>query len=154
MSEEYYSASADATLYIGTATALAGETLPADGADTFTEVPLLGTITPPPKEQTAGSFYVLNDNNPRAVGGRAQLKECPGNLVVDHSEAVHNAMSADADIAGARKRNWRLVYPDGHTLSFKGFVYKWVETAFDAGQDATAHRADFTIRVDGAVTES
>jgi hypothetical protein len=151
MPDQYYSASATAKLYIGTSTTTP---LPAPGADTFTEVPLVGTITPPPKEQSAASFYILNDNNPRSVGGRAQEKIVESNLVIDRSEAVHNLISADADVAGGRKRNWRIVYPDGHILNFKGFVTRWIESQLDASQDATPHRADFTIRVDGAVTES
>ena len=154
MSDEYYSASADTKLYIGTATAIAGQTLPADGSDSFTEVPLLGTITPPAKEQSAGSFYVLNDNNPRAVGGRAQEKNVPGNLVLDRSEVIHLNMSADADVAGGRKRNWRIVYPDGAIDKFKGFITQFNKTELDASKEGEPHRVDFNIRVDGAVTEA
>lgn len=151
MSNEYYGASSDAFLRIGTATSTP---LPAPGADTFTEVPLVGTITPPPKEQSASSFYVLNDNNPRSVGGRVQEKVVEGNLVIDRSEATHNSMAADVEVAGGQKRNWQIIYPDGTQLDFVGFVTRWVESPLDASQDATPHRADFTIRVDGAVTQS
>lgn len=152
MPEQYYSGSDDAKLYMGTSTSTP---LPLPGADTFSEVPLTGTITPPPNEISAGSFRILNDNASRSVGGRTQEQVVEGNLVVDHSEAVHTAMRAAAKVAGGQKRNWRIVYPDNHQLDFKGFVTRWVEASFDAEQDPPVpHRADFTIRVDGAVTES
>lgn len=151
MSEAFYSASAGAKLYMGASTA---STLPAPGSDTFTEVPLLGTITPPPKEIGVGGFNILNDTNKRAVGGKKADQVCEGDLVIDWTEAVHVAMAADLDVAGGQKRNWRIVYPDSgnRQLDFVGFLSKWTEEQFDASQDAKEHRAAFAIAVSGAIT--
>lgn len=150
MSEQFYSASAGAKLFMGQSTA---SPLPSDAADTFLEVPLLGLITPPNKEIQTGYFSILNDTNKRSVGGKKADQESPGDLVCDWSEPVHIAMFLDLDVPGGQKRNWRIVYPDSgsRTLKFPGFLSKWTEEAFDAGQDAKEHRAAFSIAVSGAV---
>lgn len=147
----YYGANVNAKLYIGTSTAT---TLPAPGSDTFTEVPLLGSITPPPNELTTAFFNILNDANRRSVGGKLNDRTCDGNVVIDWTEAVHTSMYADSIVAGGRKRNWRIVYPDANNrqLDFVAFISNWAEEAFDAGEDAKEHRANFTLTVDGAVT--
>ncbi len=150
----YYSSNTGAKLYIGTSTSVP---LPAPGSDTFTEVPLLGSVTPPAYEQSTASFRVQNDANPRSVGGTIGEQSVPGNIVCEWSDSpVHTNMKNDAKVAGGRKRNWRIVYPDASTrqLDFVGFISNWAEAAFDAGEDAVEHRADFTITVDGAITET
>ena len=151
MSELFYSASAGARLYIGSATSTP---LPAPGSDAFTEVPLLGTITPPPQEIGVGGFNILNDTNKRSVGGKKADQICEGDLVIDWSEAVHATMRADLDVAGGQKRNWRIVYPDSGSrqLDFVGFLSKWTEESFDSSQDAKEHRSAFAIAVSGAIT--
>jgi hypothetical protein len=151
MSNAYYSASAGAKLYIGTSVAAV---LPAFGSDTFTEVPLTGTISPPKHEISAGFFSVLNDIVKRSVGGKKADQSCDGNLVIDWTEAVHLSMYADMQVAGGQKRNWRIIYPDSgnRQLDFKAFLSKWDEEQFDAGQDAKEHRASFTLTIDGAIT--
>lgn len=151
MSNGYYGTSSGAFLYMGQSTA---NSLPAPGSDTFLEVPLLGTITPPPIEISSAFFNVLNDTNKRSVGGKKADQSCEGDLVIDWTEAVHVAMRADLDVAGGQKRNWRIVYPDqgSRQLDFKGFLSKWNEEAFDSSADAKEHRAAFTITVDGAIT--
>jgi hypothetical protein len=147
----YYGANVNAKLYIGASTATP---LPAPGSDTFTEVPLLGSVTPPANELSAAFFNVQNDGNRRSVGGTLGDRTAPGNIVIDWTETPHTNMYADSIVAGGRKRNWRIVYPDANArqLDFVGFVSSWAEQAFDAGEDAVEHRADFTITVDGAIT--
>jgi hypothetical protein len=151
MSNAYYAANVNAFLYIGTSTATP---LPAPGADSFTVVPLLGSVTPPANELTTAFFSILNDANKRSVGGKLSDRVCEGSVIVDWTEAVHNNMYADSIIAGGRKRNWRIVYPDSNTrqLDFVAFISNWAEEQFDAGEDAKEHRASFTLTVDGAVT--
>lgn len=151
MSNAYYAANVNAFLYIGTSTAT---TLPAPGSDSFTVVPLLGSVTPPTNELTTAFFSILNDASKRSVGGKLGDRIVEGNLVVDWTETVHTNMYADSIIAGGRKRNWRIVYPDSNTrqLDFVAFVSNWSEEAFDAGEDAKEHRASFTLTVDGAIT--
>lgn len=147
----YYGANVNAKLYIGTSTA---STLPAPGSDTFTEVPLLGSISPPPNELTTAFFNILNDANRRSVGGKLNDRTSEGNLVIDWTQAVHNSMYADSIVAGGQKRNWRIVYPDSgaRQLDFVAFLSSWKEQAFDAGEDAKEHRSDFVLTLDGAVT--
>jgi hypothetical protein len=154
----YYGANVNAKLYIGTSTAAS---LPAPGSDTFVEVPLLGSITPPPNELTTAFFNILNDANRRSVGGKLNDRTCEGNVVLDWANAttvggvtVHQAMYNDSIVAGGQKRNWRIVYPDSgnRQLDFVAFLSTFTEEAFDAGEDAKEHRANFTLTVDGAVT--
>ncbi len=151
MSDLYYSAAAGAKLYVGAATSAV---LPAPGSDTFTEVPLLGTIGPPPHEIASAFFSVLNDTTKRSVGGKKADQLLEGDLVIDWSEPVHVAMYADMQVAGGQKRNYRIVYPDSNNrqLDFKAFLSKWTEEPFDASQDAKEHRAAFSLTVDGAIT--
>lgn len=151
MANAFYGANVNAFLYIGTSTATP---LPAPGSDTFTVVPLLGTITPPANEISTGGFNILNDGNKRTIGGKLNDRASDGDLVLDWTETVHNNMYADSVIAGGRKRNWQIVYPDSGTrqLDFVAYVSKWTEDAFDASNDAKEHRASFTLTIDGAIT--
>lgn len=147
----YYGANVNAFLFMGASTT---DPLPAPGADTFTEIPLLGSITPPANEITTAFFNVLNDANRRSVGGKLGDKTCEGSIVFDWASAVHQLMEADSVFAGGRKRNWYILYPDSNTRrdDFKGFISTFTKEAFDAGEDAKEHRGSFTITVDGAVT--
>lgn len=154
----YYGANVNAKLYIGTSTAAS---LPAPGADTLVEVPLLGSITPPGNELSSGFFNILNDANRRSVGGKLNDRTCEGNVVLDWAHAttvsgvtVHQVMYNDSILAGGQKRNYRIIYPDSNNrqLDFVAFISNWSEEAFDAGEDAKEHRATFTLSVDGAVT--
>jgi hypothetical protein len=153
MSDQYYSAAAGARLLMGASTATP---LPAPGSDTFTEVPLLGTIGTPNHEIGSAFFNVLNDTNKRSVGGKKADQLLEGDVVVDWTEPVHTTMYADLQVAGGQKRNWRIVYPDSgaRQLDFKAFLSKWQEEPFDASQDAKEHRAAFTLTLDGAITVS
>src|SRR5688572_16136359 len=119
----YYGTSVDAFLYMGSSTA---NPLPAPASDSFTVVPLLGRITPPPHEITKATFNVLNDNNKRAVGGKKADQIVEGDVVLDWTEAVHQAMYNDMQVAGGQKRNWRIVYPDPNDrqLDFVAFLTK------------------------------
>lgn len=146
----YYPASDQTTLLMGAATS---SPLPAPGADVFTEVGLLRTLQPPPVEQSAGSFRVLNDNNPRSVGGRQVDMEYTGTVAIDRNDAGFQ-MRADAKVAGGRKRNWRVVYPDGSVEDFVGFCRRYAPTQLNADEESAPHEAEFAIRVDGAITES
>jgi hypothetical protein len=154
----YYGANVNAKLYIGTSTA---STLPAPGSDTFVEVPLLGSIKPPSNELTTAFFNVLNDANRRSVGGKLNDRTCEGNVVLDWSNAatvsgttVHQVMYNDSIVAGGQKRNYRIIYPDSNARQedFVAFISTFEIEAFDAGEDAKEHRANFTLTVDGAVT--
>jgi hypothetical protein len=146
----HYTANVNAFLYMGAATT---DPLPAPGSDTFTVVPLLGSVTPPGNEQSTGSFNVLNTTSPYSIGGKVNERTVTGNVVADWTSTVHQAMEADSIVPG-RKRNWYIIYPDANTRrdDFVGFVSSWVKEPFDAGEDAKEHRVNFTITVDGAVT--
>ena len=76
-------------------------------------------------------------------GGQAE--EC------HRDEQVHLDMFEDVNVAGNRKRNWRITYPDGWTLDFVGFMSRWQEEAFDATGDAKEHLASYRISIDGEV---
>lgn len=149
----YYGSNTNAKLYIGASTAT---TLPAPGSDTFTEVPLVGQITPPSNEMSTGFFSILNDAVRRSVGGRLGDRTAECNLVVDWTLTPHQNVNADSKVAGGQKRNWRIIYPDANArqLDFVAFVSSWKEEAFDAGEDAKEHRASFVLTIDGAVTET
>jgi len=151
MSDAYYSANVGAKLFMGASTATP---LPAPGSDSFTEVPLLGSVTPPANELSTGFFNILNDANRRSVGGKLNDRTVPFNVVADWTETVHQNMEADSIVAGGRKRNWYILYPDANARrdDFVGFISQWTKTAFDAGEDAVEHRIDGVITVDGAVT--
>lgn len=154
----YYGANVNAKLYMGASTA---NPLPAPGADTFTEVPLLGSVSPPTNELTTGFFSVLNDANRRSVGGRLGDRTSEGNVVLDWTNAAtvggvscHQAMYNDSIVAGGQKRNWRIVYSDAgaRQLDFVAFISQWSEEPFDSGEDAKEHRANFVLTLDGAIT--
>lgn len=149
MSDEYYSANTGNLLFRGRATS---SPLPAPGADVFDEVPLLGSVTPPVNELSVGRFSVQNDSNRRSVGGKLNDRSVPGNLVCDWSEPIHREMEADS--LAQQKRNWYILYANAGARrdDFVGFISKWEKEAFDAGEDAKEHRANFEITVDGAVT--
>lgn len=149
MSNSYYSASLGAKLFIGTSTATP---LPAVGSDSFTEVPLLGSVKPPVNQLSVGFFNILNDANRRSVGGKLGDRSVPGNVVADWTEVVHQNMEADS--LAQRKRNWYILYPDSGARrdDFVGFVSKWEKSEFNAGDESVEHRVDFEISVDGAVT--
>jgi len=147
----FYNSVVNAKLYIGTSTAVP---LPAYGSDTFTEVPLLSSITPPPNEQAVSFFSILNDANKRSLAGKLGDRLCEGSLVIDWTQSVHTSMYSDSVTAGGVKRNWRIVYPDtgNRQLDFAATLNKWTEEPFDAGEDAKEHRASFSLAVDGAIT--
>lgn len=147
----YYTQNTDALLYIGASTA---DPLPAPGSDTFTEVPLTQVITPPGNEQSVGYFNVTNDSVKRSVGGKLSEQTVEGNLVIDWTQTPIQNMYADSLVAGGRKRNWRIKYPDANDrqLDFVAFVSLWREEAFDATGDAKEHVAAYRLSVDGSVT--
>jgi hypothetical protein len=147
----FYAANVDAKLYIGASSAVP---LPAYGADTFTEVGLVGSITPPANVLSTAFFNVLNDADRRSVGGKLGDRTVPGNLVIDWTDTTHTTLYADSIVAGGTKRNYRIIYPDANDrqLDFVAFISEWTEEAFDAGEDAKEHRASFVLTVDGDVT--
>ena len=147
----YYGTSVGAKLYMGASTAAV---LPAPGSDSFTEVPLLGMVTPPANTISVSFFNVQNDSNKRSVGGKSGDRTLPGNIVIDWTEAIHASMYADSVVAGGQKRNWRLVYPDANArqLDFVAFLSSWTESPLDSAEDAKEHRADFVLNIDGAIT--
>ncbi len=149
--DQYYSSDSGALLFMGTSTATP---LPPPGSDSFTEVPLLGTITPPAIEKSVGRFNIQNDKSRRSVGGKLGDQVIPGDLVIDWTELVHQQMQADGNQAGAIKRNWYITYPDSgnRRLDFVAFVSKWNERSFDSSEEAVEHRVDFELSIDGAVT--
>lgn len=149
----YYAASAEATLQIGTATGANSAALPAPGSDVFQEVGLLRSLQPPAVEQTAGSFRILNDNNPRSTGGRQVDQEYTGVVAIDRADAGF-AMRADAKVSGGRYRNYRVIYPDGAIEDFKGFCRRYAPTALNADEETAPHEAEFAVRVDGEIAES
>lgn len=147
----YYGANVNAYLYIGASTAT---TLPAPGADSFTEVGLVGSITPPANTLSNGFFNVLNDADRRSVGGKLGDRTVPFSIVLDWTTTPHQNIYNDSIVAGGQKRNWRIVYPDANDrqLDFVAFVSEFTEEPFDAGEDAKEHRANCVLTVDGAVT--
>jgi hypothetical protein len=147
----YYTQNTDAKLYMGTSTA---DPLPAPGADSFTEVPLVQVITPPLWEQSVGTFNVLNDANKRSVGGKLADQAISGTIVRDGTEATHLAMFADVKVSGGQKRNWRTVWPDGLIEDCVAFPSRIAPAAFDATGDAAPHVYEYTLSVDGAVTQT
>lgn len=147
----YYGQNVDAFLYIGTSTA---DPLPSPASDTFTEVPLVQRITPPIRERTVGSFNVLNDDDPRSIGGKKSAKIVEGTIVIDHSSDVYLDLISDINATAAINRNWRIKYPDGWTRDFAGFLTKLNDTVLDATGDAIEHASEFAISVNGAETES
>lgn len=148
----YFSRSSNAFLYMGSASATSSAGLPTHAADTLREVPLLGAVTPAPRSLTSAFFNILNDAVRRAVGGKVNDKSWQGNYVVDDDQAVHNDFLSDAEVAGGRYRNYRVVYPNGRIVDFKGFVTNYAEQALEASDDPEAFRADWTITQDGADT--
>jgi hypothetical protein len=147
----FYSANVSAFLYIGASTAAS---LPAPGSDSFTEVGLVGSITPPSNTISTAFFNVLNDPDRRSVGGKLGDRTVAVTLVVDWTTTPHQNMYSDSSVAGGQKRNWRIVYPDANDrqLDFVGFISEWTEEAFDAGEDAKEHRVSVVITVDGDLT--
>jgi hypothetical protein len=145
-----YPSNIDATLHIGKATT---DPLPEGSADSYEEVPWTGSIQPPTFTINVAYFNVTNNNARHSIGGKLADQSVTGNVVLDWDAEVVKAMFADINSGGGVKRNWYLKYPTGDRfLSFRGFLSAWEEEAFDAGDEAKEHRANFTISVDGAVT--
>lgn len=142
----YFSRNQNAKLFMGASTSTP---LPAFLSDSYTEVPLLGAIKPATRSLSSAFFNILNDALRRSLGGKQQDKVWSGNVVVDDDSPEHNTMMDDADIAGGRKRNWYLVYPNGRLIYWAGFVSNWDETQLEASEDPEAFRADFSIAQDG-----
>jgi hypothetical protein len=149
----YYGQNVDAILKMGSATSTTAAGLPAVGSDTLTEVPLVQVATPPVREKSVGSFNVLNDSDSRSIGGKKAAQSTTGTIVLDHDEAIHVNMIEDANADGGVYRNWQLLYPDGWTLTFQGFVSRLSDAAFDATGDAAEHTSEYTISVSGNITE-
>lgn len=147
----YYGNNVDAFLHIGTSTS---DPLPSPASDSFTEVPLVQKLTPPIRERTVGSFNILNDDIPRSIGGKKTAKIVEGTIVIDHSSVIYLDLIDDINATAAVNRNWRIVYPDGWTRDFAGFLTKLNDTVLDATGDAVEHVSDFAISVNGAETES
>jgi hypothetical protein len=146
----YYGQNVDAFLHIGTSTA---DPLPSPASDTFTALPLVQKITPPIRERTVGSFNVLNDAVSRSIGGKKSPKVVEGTIVIDHASALYLDLVEDANATEAVNRNWRIVYPDGWTREFAGFLTKLNDAVMDATGDAVEHASDFAVSVNGAETE-
>lgn len=147
----YYGANVDAKIFMGQSVLA---TLPAPGSDTWKEVPLTGSISVPANVLSTAFFNVTNDGVRRSIGGKLGDQSSEGNVVLDWEavDGVHKAMFNDSRLPGGQRRNWYIDYPNGRRLDFKGFVSSWTEEAFDAGEDAKEHRANWTISIDGAVT--
>jgi hypothetical protein len=140
----------DARLYMGQSTA---DVLPEPDADEFVEVPLTGSITPPSNTLSTAFFNVTNDRNRRSLGGKPGDQTVEGNCVVDWDSPVHNAMFEDSKTSGGVKRNWYMEYAgDRRRLDFRAFVSSWAEEALEANDDASEHRANFTLSLDGEAT--
>lgn len=145
----YYGSNTGAKLFIGTSILT---TLPAPGSDTFTEVPLLGSVQTPGNELQGTSFVVQNDTNRRQLAGKLAEQSVEFNVVIDWASAVHGNIYADSKLAGGQKRNWRIDYPTGRRLDFVAYVSKWTEEPLDAAEEAKEHRADSSLAIDGAIT--
>jgi hypothetical protein len=145
----YYGANTGAKLYIGTSILA---TLPAPGSDTFTEIPLLGSVTTPNNELQGTSFVVQNDAVRRRLGGKLAEQIVEAQIVIDWASTLHVNIFNDSKLSGGQKRNWRIDYPTGRRLDFVAYVSKWAEEALDASEEAKEHRADFSLAVDGAIT--
>lgn len=145
----YYGSNTGAKLFIGTSTL---ETLPAPGSDTFTEVPLLGSVQTPANELQGTSFVVQNDSVRRRLAGKLADQTVEASIVIDWASTVHSNIYADSKLAGGQKRNWRIDYPTGRRLDFVAYVQKWTEEPLEASEDANEHRADISLAVDGTIT--
>lgn len=146
----YYGQNVDAFLQVGEST---DDPLPSAASDTFTALPLVQRITPPIRERTVGSFNVLNDDTSRSIGGKKTPKIVEGTIVIDHSDALYQQLVDDANATEAVNRNWRIVYPDGWTREFQGFLTKLNDTVLDATGDAVEHASEFAVSVNGNETE-
>jgi hypothetical protein len=147
----YYGRNVDAFIYMGQAITA---TLPAFNADTYEEIPLLQRFTPPAESLQSASFNVLNDRNKRAVGGKLEDQFVEGTIVIDNLDEVVRDIRRDLKASGGQRRNWRIVYPDGFTQEFQGFLSQFSPEELDATADAEEHRAAFRLTVDGAITET
>lgn len=144
----YYGSNTGAKLFIGTSVLAV---LPSPATDTFTEVPLLGSVTPPANELQGTSFVVQNDAVRRRLAGKLSEQVVPFDIVIDWDSVVHTNINADSKLAGGQKRNWRFDYPTGRTLDFVAYVSKWSEEALEASEDAKEHRAECELALDGAI---
>ena len=147
----YYTQNTDAKLFMGSAVS---DPLPAPGSDTFTEVPLVQVLAPPQWEQSIGTFNVLNDSNKRSVGGKLGDQTVTGTIVRDGAEATHLAFFSDVKVAGGQKRNWYTEWPDGMREDFVAFVARVAPASFDATGDSAPHVFEYTLSVDGLVTQT
>src|SRR5688572_3323847 len=108
------------------------EVLPAPSADTFDEIPLTGSITPPPNVLSSAYFNVTNDAERRSLGGKLGDQTVEGNLVIDWDSPLHVEMFENSKTVGGVKRNWYIEYAGGRRLDFRGFISSWAEEALEA----------------------
>lgn len=147
-----YLAGQGTTIKRGAAT---GASLPAPGADTFTDVALVGTLKLPSDVRTVSSFKTLDSPDPKKVGGGFEDRVVSFRLVWDPADAVHTTLYNDANTTSSTtaRRNWRIVAPDtgAYQWDFVGFISKW---EWEDVENEKEVAVSVEITVDGTVTRT
>jgi hypothetical protein len=132
----------------GTAT---GSSLPAPGADTFTDVVDIESLTPPGASREVDEYFVLDQVASKKLVGPVTWSNLSGKLVRAWGDTVQDSMENDSFATGGTRRNWRIINndPSLEQRDFVGYVNKFAE-----GEVTNRGRQtyDFEIVVDGSVT--
>jgi hypothetical protein len=131
----------------GTAT---GASLPAPGADTFSDVLDIEELTPPQATREVDEWFVLDLVASKKRPGPVSFSPCTAKCTRAYGDLIHNSLEDDAIVAGGQRRNWRIIASDSgqEQRDFVGYVNKF---AINALTNKGRSVFDLEILVDGSV---
>lgn len=135
-------------LAMGAAT---GASLPAYGADTYSDILDIEDLTLPSPSRQVDEYYVLDQKAAKKLVGSITYSPASGTCTRAFGDAVQDALEDDANAAAAVRRNWRGTLPNtgGEIRYFTGYASKF---EFQGITNQGRIQYTFEIVVDGEVT--
>lgn len=130
--------------------AASGNSLPAIGSDTFTQILDIEDLEPPSSTREIQEWYVLDSAASKKIPGSLSYDPCVVTLTRAYSDAGHNRLEDDANAATPVRRNFRITAVDTGTevRTWQGYCTKFKISAV-TNQDRV--KAEVEITVDGSV---
>lgn len=131
--------------------AATGVSLPAYGADSYSDVLDAEGITIPSGTRQVDEFYVLDQKASKKLVGSITFSACSASLTRAFGDSVQDSLEDDANAEASVRRNWRITLPDsgGMQVFFVGYVSKF---EYPEIQNQGRIQANIEITVDGAIT--
>jgi hypothetical protein len=132
----------------GTAT---GDSLPAPGSDTFTDIPHILEVTWPDFERETSSYETLDTPDDIVLSGGAKKGTVTAKLLFNWGNATQESLWSDARQGAAVRRNWRGIVPGlgGKTFDFYGSVTSW---KWEATTKKNHYQATVVFTPEGSIT--